>query len=109
MPTRRYHRRGSSTQTDADGERIKSSGELWGGVPRYGSIPAVQAFGGDLPEGTWGVEFETSVPPDATSLPSRPEWRGPRPGVEVFLDAEGVQWAKIPVRVVRVVRQEEVD
>jgi hypothetical protein len=54
------------------------------------------------------MEFETSVPPDPTSLPSRPEWRGPRPGVEVFRDPDGVEWAKIPVRVIRIVAEEDV-
>src|SRR5687768_15512795 len=100
MPPKRYHRRGGPTQTDVDTDHVAASGELWGGVPRYGAVPAVQAFAGPLPEGAWGMEFETSVPPDPTSLPSRPEWRGPRPGVEVFRDADDVEWAKIPVRVV---------
>jgi hypothetical protein len=108
MAVRRYHRRGSSTQTDADAERIAETGELWGGVPRYGAAPCVQAFHGALPEGAWGIEFETVVPPDATSMPSRPEWRGPRPGVNVFTDSDGVQWAKIAVTVVRIVHQGEV-
>lgn len=108
MATNRYHRRGSPTQTDADADRVAATGELWGGVPRYGAVPVVQAFSGALPDGAWGIEFETAVPPDPTSFPGRPEWRGPRPGVALFTDARGVQWAKIGVRVVRIVRREEV-
>lgn len=103
----RYHRRGSSTQTEADAEVIRASGELRGRVPRYGAVPAVQAFEGALPDGAWGIEFTTPVPPDPTSLPGRPEWRGPRPGVVVFTDSNGVQWAAIRVEVVRIVREEE--
>jgi hypothetical protein len=37
----------------------------------------------------------------------RCEWRGPRPGVTVFADDEGVAWAKIPVRVTKIVRRED--
>jgi hypothetical protein len=103
-----YHRKGNErTQTDADADRIAASGELWGGVPRYGHTqPVVQAWRGPLPEGSWGIEFATAVPPDPDTPPQRCEWRGPRPGVEVFVDDAGVPWAKIPVQVTKIVRRE---
>lgn len=76
-------------------------------MPRYGHTrPVVQAWAGPLPDAAWGIEFTTSVPPDPDTPPHRCKWRGPRPGVTVFTDDEGVAWAKIPVRVTKIVRRE---
>jgi hypothetical protein len=44
---------------------------------------------------------------DPDTPPHRCEWRGPRPGVTVFTDDEGVACAKIPVRVTKIVRRED--
>lgn len=104
-----YHRRGNErTQTQADAEIIASSGKLWGRVPRYGhSEPLVQAWRGPLPPGSWGIEFVTPVPPEPDTPAHRCEWRGPRVGVETFVDDSGVAWASIPVQVTRMVRRED--
>lgn len=61
-----------------------------------------------MPEKTPGAEFTTAVPPDPDTPPHRCEWRGPRPGVATFVDDDGLPWARISVRVTRVVRDEDV-
>lgn len=102
-----YHRRGNDrTQTDADAERIATSGELWGRAPRYGTVPAVQAYVGELPDNSWGVEFRTPVPPDPSDSPWRATWRGPRLGVTTWTDEHGTDWVKIMVHVTRIARKE---
>lgn len=94
---RRFHRLESSSQTAEIAARQTTSGELWGGVPRWGYLePVVQAYDGPLPEGRRGIEFETDVEPDVGGAPHLPTWRGPRPGVVV----EG-GYAKIRVSVLR--------
>ncbi len=97
----RYHRRESPTQTPAIAARQEATGELWGGVPQFGSFPAVQAFRGPLPPGARGVEFVTAVPPDRGSPPSQAYWRGPRPGVVIEVEADGREYAKIKVVVTK--------
>ena len=102
-----YHRRASPTQTKKVAEQVLSTKELWGQTPSWGARPAVQAWEGPLPPGTSGFEFTTKVPPDPSSLPSLPTWRGPRPGVDLFTDEDGVEWAKIPVVVTKVLYEGE--
>ncbi len=97
----RYHRSESPTQTPAIAARQEASGELWGGVPQFGSFPAVQAFSGPLPPGARGVEFVTAVPPDRGSPPSQAYWRRPRPGVVIEVEADGREYAKIKVVVTK--------
>ncbi|MGH7719612.1 MAG: RHS repeat-associated core domain-containing protein, partial [Gemmatimonadaceae bacterium] len=92
----RYHRRESPTQTPADARRIQESGELWGRANRGSDNPSVDAYVGPLPQGTRGIEFTTTVPPDKGTPPWRARWTGPRPGVRV----EG-EYAKIPVCVTK--------
>jgi hypothetical protein len=106
---RTYHRRTNPwTQSEDDAERIARSGELYGTVPRYGhSEPVVQAWRGPLPEDVPGLEFTTPVPPEPNTPPHRSEWRGPRPGVVTFVDDDDVAWARIPVRVTKIVREED--
>lgn len=101
-----YHRKGNQrTQTDDDARKILESGELWGKPPynNPNGNPAVQAFEGPLPDGRWGIEFTAEVPPDATSQPGLPEWRGARPGVRVETETDGQDYAKIDVVVTRVI------
>jgi hypothetical protein len=40
------------------------SGEVWGKTPRWGRVPAVEAFRGPLKEGEKGIEFWSFQPPD---------------------------------------------
>ena len=101
-----YHRTGNErTQTDEVAFRVAETGELWGRAPRYAERPAVQAWAGPLGQ-RWGFEFTTAVPPDAAGVPGKPEWRGPRPGVWVEVGADGIEYAKIEVRVTRIVTQD---
>lgn len=102
---RLYYRLHSATQTNEAADKIAASGELWGTTPRYGSVPAVQAYRGSLPEDRPGVEFTTPVPPDAGSDPrarGMVEWSAGRPGVVTFTH-DDVDYVKIPVRVTRIV------
>ena len=48
-----------------------------------GDIPEVQAFTGELPEESVGVEFLTNACPDTDLQPGHARWTGPRAGVIV--------------------------
>lgn len=96
-----YHRLETPTQTPEDAAKQVASGEMWGGPPRYSNIPTVQAYAGPLPPGRRGIEFTTDVPPDRYSIPGRPDWSGPRPGVRVEVEEDGREMAKICVVIIR--------
>ena len=61
----------------------EASGEIWGRPPIFSPRPMVQAYGGPLPEGVRGVEFDADVLPDRGGKPALPTWSGLRPGVVV--------------------------
>ena len=42
---------------------------LWGGIPRGGKCPTVQAYFGPLQPGQSGIEFVTATLPHQTGLP----------------------------------------
>jgi hypothetical protein len=90
-----FHRTGT-TQDDETTKRQLESGELWGRPDRGSDRPSVDAWHGELPEDTHGVEFWTDVPPDPGQPPGRARWSGRRPGVRV--DDE---WAKIRGRITK--------
>lgn len=94
-----YFRVHSPTQTDDDARRIIETSRLRGRIPRFGAFPKVQAYRGPLPADTAGIEFTTAAPPDPQSPPGQASWSGPRPGVQTFTDAQGVDWAQIEVTV----------
>lgn len=101
-----YHRTGNErTQTDEIAFLVAETGELWGRAPRYGGRPAVQAWSGPLGQ-RWGFEFTTVIPPDAAGVPGSRSGaaRGPEFGFEVAPD--GIEYAKINVRVTRIVTQD---
>jgi hypothetical protein len=75
---------------------------LRGRTPRFGGFPKVQAYRGPLPDGTAGIEFTTDTPPDPQSPPGQASWSGPRPGVTLFTDENGVDWAQIEVTVTNI-------
>ncbi len=78
-----YHRLASPTQTDRDAELQMASGEIWGKASFWSHRPTVKAYDGPLPKGSAGIEFRTVVSPDPGGPPGRPEWSGPRSGVDV--------------------------
>ena len=93
-----YHR---TDITGREAALVAESGELWGQAPRntYASdIPQVKAWPGHLKAGEKGIEFTTTVVPDAQTPPGRVRWSGPRPGVVVEDD-----YAKIRVTLTKVV------
>jgi hypothetical protein len=92
--TSKYHRIASPTQTANDAKEQMKSQEMWGGIPRYGSEPKVQAYTGSLPEGADGIEFTTESVPDPGCPPGQAFWSGEREGVRVEND-----FAKIPIAV----------
>lgn len=95
-PMHVYHRRESSTQTEEAARKQEQTGEVWGRARRGGNEPSVKAYRGPLPDGSRGVEFVTSVPPDIGCPPGRVDWTGPREGVTVE-----DEFAKIKVRVTK--------
>lgn len=96
MARRLYNRLESTTQSPEVARLQEERGELWGGVPRWGVHPAVQAYDGPLPAGRRGIEFTTDVEPDVGHAPGLPTWRGPRPGVTLDGDV-----AKIKITVTK--------
>lgn len=80
-----FHRVESPSQSIDDARLQAQTGEVWGRTPRGGSWPKVQAYRGELPAGTRGIEFWTDVMPDADGSPSLVSWsgRGINPGVWV--------------------------
>jgi hypothetical protein len=101
--TRRYYYRlESPTQTREMAEMVARSRELCGQANRGSQIPSVDAYVGALPDDAIGMEFVSDVPPDPGSPPGRARWTGPRPGVAVFTDDDGVEWAAIPVEVTQI-------
>jgi hypothetical protein len=101
-----YHRRWNGTsQTNGIADLQAASGEAWGYPTRYGREPVVQAHDGPLPAGMAGIEFETDVDPDHGSAPGWPRWtRHNRSGrIVERRDANGNDYAALPIRVTRIV------
>jgi hypothetical protein len=91
-----YHRIASPTQTPEDAMKQIISQEIWGGIPRNGYEPKVQAYLGQLPPNTTGIEFTTDATPDPGCPRGQAFWSSERPGVRV---EDG--FAKISVTVTR--------
>jgi hypothetical protein len=91
-----YHRIASPTQTSIDAIKQIESKEIWGGIPRNGYEPKVQAYVGFLPMTADGIEFTTDVVPDVGCPIGQAFWSGERVGVRV---EDG--YAKISVTIVR--------
>ena len=107
MPHQYYFRRESPTQTLQLARKVATDRELRGKTNRFSVLPSVDAFVGPLPDGEFGMEFATDVPPDPGSPPGRARWTGPRPGVRSFTDADGVDWVAIPVTVTKIRARED--
>ena len=97
----RYHRRRSTTQTEHDDFQVAETGELWGRTGRYDDEPAVKAYSGRLPSGTDGIEFTTGLRP--SSGPGRQVRWYVRDGANLRT-VDGVDWATVPVTVIRIVQ-----
>ena len=78
-----FHRVHSTTQSDAVAAQQVASREIWGRPRQYSSIPQVQAYTGNLSNQDKGIEFFTTVPPDAGTAPRQARWTGPRHGVRI--------------------------
>jgi hypothetical protein len=64
----------SPTQTAEDAVNQVVSGEIWGGVPRNGMCPTVQAYAGAL-NCRRGIEFTTKISPEPNgSSPFEVRW-----------------------------------
>ncbi len=104
---RTYHRRESPSQTLETALLQRQSGEIWGGTPRGGNWPTVQAYRDPLPDGVNGIEFVTAVQPN----PGGPLYPGaearwsnpPNSAVQVRGD-----YAVITARVTRIVHPDQV-
>jgi hypothetical protein len=72
----------SPTQTTDDAINQVKSGEIWGGIPRGGKWPTVQAYAGSL-NYRRGIEFVTTICPEQNgSSPLEARWYlGITPGV----------------------------
>lgn len=88
----------SDTQDAAAARSQALSGEVWGRVPRWGLVPTVKAFPGQLPFGAEGIEFWSFEEPDQAVGP-RSYWsqRGPFVTIE---DSE--ELAKLKIAFVRI-------
>jgi hypothetical protein len=91
-----YHRLASPTQTPLDAQKQIISQEIWGGIPRNGYEPKVQAYIGSLPPNADGIEFLTEIAPDIGCPIGQAFWSGEREGVRVEDD-----FAKIVVTITR--------
>ena len=64
----------SPTQTPDDAIKQVKTGEIWGGVPRGGMCPTVQAYA-ELLNGRRGIEFITTINPEPRgSSPFEARW-----------------------------------
>ncbi|MBQ1159902.1 RHS domain-containing protein [Streptomyces sp. A73] len=99
-----FHRKGSPTQTPEVVQQVLDSGELWGRLPRTGTVEAAQAHVGPLPADAvpGSFEFYTSVQPTGLShMTGYSSWELGGPGVgHTFHNGE--DFARIPVFVTEV-------
>lgn len=93
-----YHRLESPTQTAWTTLTQVVTQEVWGGTPRGGFTPTVQAYRGPLPDAAKGIEFFTTVAPAPGNHPVEVRWYGSDPGVRT---APVGDFATIPVRTTR--------
>lgn len=96
-----YRRVESPTQTSADAIEQVKTGEIWGGVPRGGMEPTVQAYVGPLVNRR-GIQFESDIPPEpGGSSPLEARWYYSRtPGVSHRVNAKGEDMACITATVI---------
>jgi hypothetical protein len=104
-----YHRYPTK---DADEPfKVLESGEVWG-LPYAagGGEPFVKAYVGPIPKvlkpGTRAYQFDTDVKPRTGTPPHIANWYPGQHGVTKFTDKNGKEWAKIPVRNVKIVGYE---
>jgi hypothetical protein len=77
------------------------SQELWGTTDAMSpNRPVARAYRGRLPEGSFGVEFDTDIESRSDAKPHEAEWSADCAGVRV---EDG--WVKVPIRVLRVVKK----
>jgi hypothetical protein len=94
-----FHRLASPTQTRAEAAAQQESGEIWGRTPRTGAWPQVNAYSGPLPDGEFGIEFYTNVPPDEGERSPVHHWSGPPQPGGARIDGD---FAKIQVVISRI-------
>ncbi|MGP3986023.1 putative T7SS-secreted protein [Streptomyces sp. 3N207] len=99
-----FHRKGSPTQTPEVVQQVLDSGELWGRLPRTGTVEAAQAHIGRLPADAvpGSFEFYTSVKPTGMShMTGYSSWELGGQGVGHTFH-NGDDFARIPVFVTEV-------
>jgi len=96
-----FRRENLRTQTPADAQRQKASGEIWGAPAQQSIFACVKAYIGNLPANVKGIEFITPIPHDPNySTPWEAHWyHGYTPGVRL----NGQGFAYIPATVVKIV------
>ncbi len=106
MPYGPHHRMENSRSQPRSIKQLQvSTLEVWGAPSRdihQSDLPCVKAFKGPLPPNTDGLKFETVVAPTPGSG-GRGEARGyyGTPGVTLKVDANGDDFAVIPIIVIR--------
>ena len=93
-----FHRRVSDTQDAEAARKQVLSGELWGRIPRWGCVPTVKAFPGQLPAGESGIEFWSFQEPDRPVGP-RSHWSQSGPYVTIDQSDEIARLAVAFVRI----------
>ncbi len=95
-----YHRQESPTQTAEVAAMQAESGEIWGGIPRGGQWPTVQAYPRALEHGARGVQFTTPIAPHPNGAPHEVRWYlGITPGVLERYNDDGDQFACVTATV----------
>jgi hypothetical protein len=97
-----FHRIESPTQTTADADEQKKSGEIMGKPARGSGIPSVKAYRGKL-SSRRGIEFDTSVAPTPGSgTPHEARWYDGTPGVRSTqvsgIPHAAIQWTRFDHR-----------
>ena len=80
-----FYRIGSA-QDDETTLRQLASGEIHGHADRGSFTPSIDAWVGELPPESPGIEFYTNAAPDPGTPPIRSRWSGNRPGVTTVSD-----------------------
>ena len=93
----------TTTQTDKLAIIQEASGEVWGRTPvQKGGWPVVEAYGGALPKGDWGINFTTEIKPHPGSAPHHAKWHYEKTDGVVLRQKNGQEYACIPATVTRV-------
>ena len=64
-----FNREESTTQDSATALQQVATGEIWGKTPRFGTVPTVEAYGGQLKATLRGIEFSTPIQPHPNGSP----------------------------------------